>query len=76
MACPTCDHTMQGVSEWVWWCPRCGTIKDPSGITKPKIVERVANLRDFFDNDNDDPIVVMLNQMGISEAIGKHAERE
>ena len=76
MSCVNCDHTMQGLSDYVWWCPRCGTLKDRTGFTKPKIVERVANLRDFFDNDNDDPIVLMMNQMGISESIGKHAERE
>ena len=27
MACPTCDHTMQGLGESYWWCPRCGTIR-------------------------------------------------
>jgi uncharacterized protein YbaR (Trm112 family) len=29
MACPTCDHTMQRISEAekVFWCPRCGTLK-------------------------------------------------
>lgn len=32
MACPTCEHTMQGIGvvesgERVWWCPRCGTLK-------------------------------------------------
>ena len=76
MSCVNCDQTMQRLSDDVWWCPRCGTLKDRTEFTKPKIVERVTEFRNFFDNDNDDPIVVMLNQMGISEAIGKHAERE
>lgn len=30
MACPVCDHTMQHVNGTarVFWCPRCGTLKD------------------------------------------------
>ena len=26
MACSTCDHTMHGLGERWFWCPRCGTI--------------------------------------------------
>lgn len=32
MACPNCDHTMQNLwldpKRNVYWCPRCGTLKD------------------------------------------------
>lgn len=30
MACPVCEHTMQGIAgaNRVFWCPRCGTLKD------------------------------------------------
>jgi hypothetical protein len=30
MFCPMCDHTMQGIGgqKRLFWCPRCGTIKD------------------------------------------------
>ena len=30
MACPVCSHTMQHVNgtSRVFWCPRCGTLKD------------------------------------------------
>ena len=30
MACPVCDHTMEGIAGAyrVFWCPRCGTMKD------------------------------------------------
>lgn len=31
MACPLCDHTMKLVAPRLWWCPRCGTIKDAEG---------------------------------------------
>ncbi len=27
MSCATCDHTVQQISDGVFWCPRCGTIK-------------------------------------------------
>lgn len=26
MSCPTCDHTMHGLGERWFWCPRCGTV--------------------------------------------------
>lgn len=32
MSCPTCDHTMQGVGENWFWCPRCGTLKERQGV--------------------------------------------
>ena len=25
MSCPTCDHTMHGLGNRWFWCPRCGT---------------------------------------------------
>ena len=30
MPCPVCDHTMHGIvgADRVFWCPRCGTLKD------------------------------------------------
>lgn len=46
MSCPTCDHTMQCVADWVFWCPRCGTVGERSGVMAalqsqaPKLVER------------------------------------
>ena len=35
MACPSCDHTMQSLRPKVFWCPRCGTIKDENGCESP-----------------------------------------
>lgn len=46
MACKTCDHTMQRVNDgtpFVYWCPRCGTLKTEAGhpeFEEPKIVKR------------------------------------
>lgn len=25
MSCPTCEHTMHGLGDRWFWCPRCGT---------------------------------------------------
>lgn len=55
MACPTCSHTMHKLDSGVkhlWWCPRCGTLKEVVGhlgkeyvsAEAPKIVGR---LREF-----------------------------
>ncbi len=48
MACPTCSHTMQSVVDNVWWCQRCGTLKqgnrhDGLGTYEPMLVERVVS---------------------------------
>ena len=75
MACVTCDHTMQRVSEYVyvWWCPTCGTLKDPKGFTKPKVVCQVVELVEEF-GDDDEIMVPWLRQYGITESIGKRME--
>ena len=70
--CVTCDHTMQRVCN-LWWCPTCGTIKEPIGFTKPNLVERVTEFVNFF-GDEDDTILPMLKQYGITESIGKRME--
>jgi hypothetical protein len=50
MACPTCDHTMQSAAQSLFWCPRCGTLKDtrhgepPIDVSVPKLVERCHKL--------------------------------
>ena len=48
MACPTCDHTMQGLGNgWWFWCPRCGTIRERGSSfddhEAPKLVETVRH---------------------------------
>ena len=45
MACPTCDHTMQAVAyslgtQSVFWCPRCGTLKNQTGeVSLPRWIQ-------------------------------------
>jgi len=40
MACSTCGHTMQGLvtqdSYKIFWCPRCGSLKNVSGQCIPE----------------------------------------
>lgn len=57
MACQTCDHTMQGIADGVWWCPRCGTLLRSAGSESipdeweaPKIVPRVRRVLELADN--------------------------
>lgn len=44
MACPTCDHTMEKISDGnggVFWCRRCGTIKsNVTFVDRPMLVDR------------------------------------
>ncbi len=47
MPCPTCDHTMQLIAksdEELFWCSRCGTIKDDVASEEPKLVSRACDL--------------------------------
>lgn len=57
MSCPTCDHTMQRVVEGVFWCPRCGTLKQPvtsnvlgihayDSFVQPLLIERCRTFGD------------------------------
>lgn len=44
MACPTCDHTMQNLGaddRRIFWCPRCGTIRDQTAIHFERYYESV-----------------------------------
>lgn len=57
MACPTCDHTMQGLGltttgqRW-FWCPRCGTLTEQAPgrrpvAERPRVVRRAEALLDL-----------------------------
>ena len=39
MPCPSCDHTMHGLGNGCFWCPRCGTLKNERTHT-PMLVTR------------------------------------
>lgn len=58
MACPTCDHTMHNIgtnrSHQVFWCPRCGTIRDRNPHSTDEVRETavpmlVQRCRDYHD---------------------------
>lgn len=49
MACPTCDHTMHKIAaqEAIFWCPRCGTVKDKEMLVAadvPTVVKYVQHV--------------------------------
>lgn len=46
MACHQCDHTMHPISEGIFWCPRCGSVKYPAIKLEytPMVVEWVGAL--------------------------------
>lgn len=71
MSCPTCDHTMQGLADDWFWCPRCGTLqqKDDPNYDQPYLVERVRRL--LADNVAD----VRAPWRGLGEAALKPEER-
>lgn len=65
MACPTCDHTMNTLGPDVFWCPRCGTVRDEGIQIVPKLVERT---RDLFVSSAD-PVPGMMRSFSIVESI-------
>lgn len=75
MACPTCDHTMQGVRHHVYWCPRCGTLKienTHSGhhdVQSPKVVDRARQVVQYFDSESDAHHLARAQSSGLLEAI-------
>lgn len=80
MSCPTCDHTMQycGVhgDNFMYWCPRCGTIQGRFGEKlsdsyRPKLVDRCIAYRDSGRFMRESEWV----RLGIQESICLPAER-
>ena len=58
MACPTCDHTMHligkthNMNSSIFWCPRCGTIKNDNSPTDvPKLVVEARLLCNWIRTD-------------------------
>ena len=75
--CPTCTHTMQNVNE-VFWCPRCGTIRNRITDAIPRdsipwLAERVKVLLDLVD---DEMTKRHMRHLGIVEACTTPEERE
>jgi hypothetical protein len=72
MPCPTCDHTMQQLTNGVFWCPRCGTLRrdgvDEFSIDmQPMLVKRCRQ----FTQDNGEgwEWKKLWHRLGIQEAI-------
>lgn len=76
MACETCDHTMECVSDYgpscVWWCPRCGTIKHGTNgeydIESPKLVARVIEFASTL-TCAESNVIANFERLGIREAV-------
>lgn len=81
MACPTCDHTMQRLTDGITWCPRCGTLKYDGGYfgnhyqpdpDVPKLVNQIIKLIDITkDNAHISLITEIIHQLGITESVQK-----
>lgn len=82
MACPTCDHTMQGIGEInkgdcrVFWCPRCGTLRykhsdGQESDSTPKLPARVVELLLACDNET----VKIARRVGVIESSMPPSER-
>lgn len=87
MRCPTCSHTMQGLTTYpepVFWCPRCGTIRRVAYATadgqevgrqedeRPKLVDRV---RRYMAEIGAGGPGGLFDQLGIREAIYPPGDR-
>lgn len=83
MACPTCDHTMQGCGDGCFWCPRCGTLRQQmqhgnwcdDGV--PKLVSRCRYFADesFRDGMVLPCVIDAWTRTGIRESINKPEDR-
>jgi len=82
MACPACDHTMQSVGDYVFWCLRCGTIKDKSSTLKtvniPWAVERADALLSAIEQVRDGNLSwreIEVFERSLQESVMMPAER-
>lgn len=81
MSCPTCDHTMQSIVPKVFWCPRCGTVKeeflkqartrDENNCFVPKLVDRCLEFSERLRDEPEHFLWKKWNQTGIQESITK-----
>lgn len=76
MPCPVCEHTMRGLTAKVYWCPRCGTVRDvrhyhpdivPDRWECPSLVDRVKELIPTLDANT----LVRAHVLGILEAVNR-----
>jgi len=78
MSCPTCDHTMVSVGlsrngyDTVYWCPRCGTVKDAGVACEPVLVTRCIK---YAGTLKDEKKIEDFERCGILESILPPGER-
>jgi Zn finger protein HypA/HybF involved in hydrogenase expression len=69
MACGTCGHTVQKVTDGIFWCPRCGSLLEAflehTKVEAPKLVERCRE----FGERVDEYWLKTWQHLGIAEAI-------
>lgn len=79
MACPNCDHTMQHVANTscIFWCPRCGTLKEIDKCQSTKLATRVINFCETLDDNEPDDreIIATLHRLGIHESIARPGQK-
>lgn len=77
MACPTCDHMMQGVGYGIFHCQRCGTMINPGGsVTMPALVTRLREFeRQWIGNDEYPPLTKEWRTAGFAESINVPSAR-
>jgi hypothetical protein len=85
MACPTCSETMQnlglsdrepvGMTRRVFWCPRCGTLREElsdigaaqTNDEAPKLVARCREFEELVPHGAG--VIPLWKRVGIAEAI-------
>lgn len=90
MNCPTCSHTMQhlgiDLSEMLWWCPRCGTLKEAKKAVAPMLVHRAIEFQNTYLRNLDvvmqeKPVTAAIHvqrrwvSLGIAESIAEEDQR-
>jgi tRNA(Ile2) C34 agmatinyltransferase TiaS len=68
MPCPTCAHTMQSITDLVFWCPRCGTIRDGSHCDAPVLVGRLIEFAGNL-SDEHQHLIDEFERLGIRDSI-------
>lgn len=87
MSCPTCSHTMHKLSaspKHLWWCPRCGTLKEVVGhlgkeftsTEAPQVVDRLRRfVRMISDTAAGRFVKSEAESCGILESVNRPEER-
>ncbi len=82
MSCVSCGHTMEKVDDYVFRCPRCGTMtvhwagNSRSDTYVPKLVERVREFRRLHGTNLDEHMAADWHRLGLDESVNPPAERK